>query len=71
MDDGEIRFQQVYGEYQGKILRYLTRMVGENDTEDLNQSVIVLSELDGMSDGEIADILGLTLPASSCPRRSR
>ena len=28
------------------------------------RSVIVLSELEGMSDSEIADILGLTLPAA-------
>ncbi|MEI7639596.1 MAG: sigma-70 family RNA polymerase sigma factor [Syntrophus sp. (in: bacteria)] len=41
MESGEIRFQQVYDEYQGKILRYLTRMVGENEAEDLTQEVFV------------------------------
>jgi RNA polymerase sigma-70 factor, ECF subfamily len=41
MESAEIRFQQVYDEYQGKILRYLTRMVGENEAEDLTQEVFV------------------------------
>ena len=41
MDSEEIRFQQVYDEYQGKISRYLTRMVGENEAEDLTQEVFV------------------------------
>jgi RNA polymerase sigma-70 factor (ECF subfamily) len=31
---------------------------------ETHRSVIVLSELEGMSDGEIADILGLTIPAA-------
>ena len=41
MESAEIRFQQVYDEYQGKICRYLTRMVGENEAEDLTQEVFV------------------------------
>ena len=41
MKNVEIRFQQVYDEYQGKICRYLTRMVGENEAEDLTQEVFV------------------------------
>ncbi|MFA6411228.1 MAG: sigma-70 family RNA polymerase sigma factor [Syntrophales bacterium] len=41
MESGEIRFQQVYDAYQGKIFRYLTRMVGENEAEDLTQEVFV------------------------------
>lgn len=41
MDRAEIRFQQVYDEYHGKIFRYLTRMVGENEAEDLTQEVFV------------------------------
>ncbi len=41
MKNGEIRFQQIYDEYQGKISRYLTRMVGENEAEDLTQEVFV------------------------------
>jgi len=41
MESAEIRFQQVYNEYQGKIFRYLARMVGENEAEDLTQEVFV------------------------------
>jgi RNA polymerase sigma-70 factor, ECF subfamily len=41
MESAEIIFQQVYDEYQGKIGRYLTRMVGENEAEDLTQEVFV------------------------------
>jgi len=41
MDSAEIKFQQVYDEYQGKIFRYLTRMVGEDEAEDLTQDVFV------------------------------
>jgi RNA polymerase sigma-70 factor, ECF subfamily len=41
MESAEIRFQQVYDEYQGKIFRYLTRMVGESEAEDLTQEVFV------------------------------
>ncbi len=41
MKNGEISFQQIYDEYQGKICRYLTRMVGENEAEDLTQEVFV------------------------------
>ncbi|MFA5180502.1 MAG: sigma-70 family RNA polymerase sigma factor [Syntrophales bacterium] len=41
MESAEIRFQQVYDEHQGKIFRYLTRMVEENEAEDLTQEVFV------------------------------
>jgi RNA polymerase sigma-70 factor, ECF subfamily len=41
MESAELRFQRVYNEYQGKIFRYLTRMVGENEAEDLTQEVFV------------------------------
>jgi RNA polymerase sigma-70 factor, ECF subfamily len=37
----EIRFQQVYDEYQERIFRYLTRMVGKDEAEDLTQEVFV------------------------------
>ncbi len=37
----EIRFQQVYDEYQARIFRYLTRMVGKDEAEDLTQEVFV------------------------------
>lgn len=37
----EIKFQQVYDEYQERIFRYLTRMVGPDEAEDLMQEVFV------------------------------
>ena len=37
MDDGE--FQSIYQEFQPKIHRYLTRMLGEDESEDLTQEV--------------------------------
>jgi RNA polymerase sigma-70 factor (ECF subfamily) len=37
----EIKFQQVYDEYQERIFRYLTLMVGKNEAEDLTQEVFV------------------------------
>jgi RNA polymerase sigma-70 factor, ECF subfamily len=37
----EIRFQQVYDEYQERIFRYLTRMVGRDEAEDVMQEVFV------------------------------
>ncbi len=40
-DDPELRFQQVYDEYHAKIRRFLTRIVGQNDAEDLTQEVFV------------------------------
>lgn len=41
MDDHQPDFHQVYEEYQPKILRYLTRLVGEYEAEDLTQEVFV------------------------------
>ena len=40
-DDPELRFQQVYDEYHAKIFRYLARIVGWSDAEDLTQEVFV------------------------------
>jgi len=40
-DDPELRFQQVYDEYHAKIFRYLTRIVGHSEAEDLTQEVFV------------------------------
>ena len=40
-DDPELRFQQVYDEYHAKIFRYLTRIVGRSEAEDLTQEVFV------------------------------
>jgi RNA polymerase sigma-70 factor (ECF subfamily) len=36
-DDGRLDFQTVYGEFQAKIRRYLNRLVGTTDGEDLTQ----------------------------------
>jgi len=41
MDSAEIKFQQVYDEYQERIFRYLMLMVGKNEAEDLTQEVFV------------------------------
>ncbi len=38
-DDPELRFQQVYDEYHTKIFRYLARIVGQSEAEDLTQEV--------------------------------
>ena len=40
-DDPELRFQQVYDEYHAKIFRYLARIVGQSEAEDLTQEVFV------------------------------
>ncbi len=41
MDETELEFQKIYEAYQPKILRYLVRLVGEHDAEDLSQEVFV------------------------------
>ncbi len=41
MDDRALEFQKIYHAYQPKILRYLVRMVGEYEAEDLTQEVFV------------------------------
>ena len=40
-DDPELRFQQVYDEHHAKIFRYLARIVGQSEAEDLTQEVFV------------------------------
>jgi RNA polymerase sigma-70 factor (ECF subfamily) len=40
-DDPELRFQQVYDEFHAKIFRYLARIVGQSEAEDLTQEVFV------------------------------
>ena len=40
-DDPEVKFQQVYDEYHAKIFRYLARIVGQSEAEDLTQEVFV------------------------------
>jgi len=41
MSGADLRFEQVYEDYQDKLLRYLTGMVGPADAEDLTQEVFV------------------------------
>ena len=39
MDDSGANFQKVYEDYHAKICRYLTRLVGESEAEDITQEV--------------------------------
>ncbi|MCG6534895.1 MAG: sigma-70 family RNA polymerase sigma factor [Syntrophales bacterium LBB04] len=39
MADGEFDFQKIHDDFRSRILRYLTRMAGEADAEDLTQEV--------------------------------
>ena len=41
MDVSELDFQEIYDAYQPKILRYMVRLVGEPEAEDLTQDVFV------------------------------
>ena len=41
MSEDILDFQQIHEDYRPKILRYLTRMVGETEAEDLTQDVFV------------------------------
>jgi RNA polymerase sigma-70 factor, ECF subfamily len=41
MDAAGLNFQEIHAEYRPKILRFLTRMVGEFEAEDLTQEVFV------------------------------
>jgi RNA polymerase sigma-70 factor (ECF subfamily) len=41
MNDQNLDFQEIYDDYQPKINRYLTRLVGEGDAEDLAQEVFI------------------------------
>ena len=41
MDNSELDFQNIYDTYQPRILRYLVRLVGEPEAEDLAQEVFV------------------------------
>jgi len=50
----ELKFNDIYNEYHDKLLRYLQRMVGPNDAEDVTQEVFVkidkgLNEFKGQS----------------------
>jgi len=41
MNEAVLKFEAIHEEYRPKILRYLTRMVGEDEAEDLTQEVFV------------------------------
>ena len=41
MNASELEFQEIYNDFQSKILRYMSRMVGDIDAEDLTQEVFV------------------------------
>jgi RNA polymerase sigma-70 factor (ECF subfamily) len=41
MVDSRLEFQQIYADFQPKILRYLARLVGDGEAEDLTQEVFV------------------------------
>jgi RNA polymerase sigma-70 factor (ECF subfamily) len=41
MSDAELEFEQIYADFHTKIHRYLIRMVGEMEAEDLTQEVFV------------------------------
>ena len=39
MADHDFKFQKIYEDFRPKIIRYLTRMVGDSEAEDLTQEV--------------------------------
>lgn len=41
MSANELEFQKIYDTFQPKILRYLTRFIGESEAEDLTQETFV------------------------------
>jgi RNA polymerase sigma-70 factor (ECF subfamily) len=41
MEHSELEFRRIYADFQPKILRYMGRMVGEREAEDLTQEVFV------------------------------
>lgn len=41
MDSQELQFQDIYDSFQPKILRYMARLVNDNEAEDLTQEVFV------------------------------
>ena len=54
MGTAELKFDDIYNEYHEKLLRYLQRMVGTNNAEDVTQEVFVkidkgLKEFKGQS----------------------
>jgi len=41
MNVSEMEFQQIYTDFRARIFRYLARLIGEHDAEDLTQEVFV------------------------------
>ncbi len=41
MSDAKLEFQEIYRIFQPRIVRYLTRLIGEHEAEDLAQEVFV------------------------------
>lgn len=41
MKDPQLEFQKIYDTFQPKILRYLTRLIGEHEAEDITQEVFI------------------------------
>ncbi|HLA06934.1 MAG TPA: sigma-70 family RNA polymerase sigma factor [Anaerolineales bacterium] len=41
MNTGVLEFQKIYEDFRPKILRYLVRLVGESEAEDLTQEVFI------------------------------
>jgi RNA polymerase sigma-70 factor (ECF subfamily) len=41
MDINDLNLQEIYAAYQPKILRYMMRLVGEHEAEDLTQDIFV------------------------------
>jgi RNA polymerase sigma-70 factor, ECF subfamily len=41
LDSKQLDFEQIYAQYQPKILRYLSRLTGDREAEDLAQEVFV------------------------------
>ncbi|MGB5850259.1 MAG: sigma-70 family RNA polymerase sigma factor [Ignavibacteriaceae bacterium] len=44
MKSDELEFNRIFKEYQPKILRYLTRLTGRYEAEDLSQEVFIKVE---------------------------
>ena len=41
IDEMQLSFEQVYADFQPRVLRCLTRMIGEHEAEDLTQEVFI------------------------------
>ena len=41
MNTNKLEFQKIHDAYQSKILRYLTRLIGESEAEDLTQETFI------------------------------